>query len=334
MIWFPRIHREIVTLTQNCKPCIKIGKNLKPKIPKSKLANLPPLNEPNEEIQMDFAGPILDEQNNDSYILASVDRFSRYPNAKLYHNCDTDTAIKYLEKFIKFHGMPRNIRCDQAQAFKSRQFEIFCNNHNIKLILAPAGDHRANELIERLIQTIKRRLSVLNNDPKWSQITLADKITEIFQEIKFIPNTTTKIAPFTAHFGRKLNTPISNITSRTSPKNLSYNEITKFHLDLDRNTRKNTVVRKNDSAIVNETKPRLMHFVACKTAREYNRNQEKKTIFVNRKETSQTFRAERPTGQTRRTNQHKRNPLPLATWTIPPTRHPRTKQQKSTSTKT
>ena len=27
LIWFPRIHREIVTLTQNCQPCIKIGKN-------------------------------------------------------------------------------------------------------------------------------------------------------------------------------------------------------------------------------------------------------------------------------------------------------------------
>ena len=25
LIWFPRIHREIVTLTQNCQPCIKIG---------------------------------------------------------------------------------------------------------------------------------------------------------------------------------------------------------------------------------------------------------------------------------------------------------------------
>ena len=125
LIWFPRIHREIVTLTQNCQPCIKIGKNLKPIIPKSKIANLPPLYEPNEEIQLDFAGPITDEQQKDSYILATVDRFSRYPHAKVYHNWDTDTAIEYLEKCIKFHGIPRNIRCDQAQAFKSRQFEIF-----------------------------------------------------------------------------------------------------------------------------------------------------------------------------------------------------------------
>ena len=35
IIWFPRNHREILTLTQNCQPCIEIGKNLKPVIPKS-----------------------------------------------------------------------------------------------------------------------------------------------------------------------------------------------------------------------------------------------------------------------------------------------------------
>ena len=413
LIWFQRIHREIVTLTQNCQPCIKIGKNLKPIIPKSKTTNLPPLYEPNEEIQLDFAGPISDEHQKDSYILASVDRYSRYPHAKVYHNCDTETAIEYIEKYIKFHGIPRNIRCDQAQAFKSRQFEIFCNNHNIKLILAPAGDHRANGMIERLIQTIKRRLSVLNTDPKWSKIKLADKIAEIIQEIKIIPNTTTRIPPFTAHFGRKHNTPLSNITTQTSSRNLSYNNIKNFYLDkkrglkqpmlkpdtiwnlesdsepeldiqilqpnneddssdqstlqnvkrkaikrknispikiipdklmvtfgdktttitntrkqiarktlarrapeprgtlrplwnkipdgtitnyspttltLDTDTRKNTVIRKNDLAIVNETRPGLMQFVACKTVREYNRKQEKikQFLLTEKKQAKQT----------------------------------------------
>ena len=46
-------------------------------------------------------------------------------------------------------------------------------------------------------------------------------------------------------------------------------------ITLDTNNRKNTVIRKNDLTIVNESKPRLIHLVACKTVREYNRNQEK-----------------------------------------------------------
>ena len=49
---------------------------------------------------------------------------------------------------------------------------------------------------------------------------------------------------------------------------------------LDTHNRNDTVIRKNDPAIVNETKPRLIHFVACKTVREYKRNQEKIKEFL------------------------------------------------------
>ena len=177
-------------------------------------------------------------------------------------------------------------------------------------------------------KAIKRKnISPIKIIPDKLMITFGDKTTSIINTRKQIAR---KTLARKARETRGTLKPLWNIIPDGTITKYSPTTIT-----LDKNTRKDTVVRKNDLAIVNETKPRLMHFVACKTVREYNRNQEKnKTIFVNRKETSQTVQAERPTGQTRRTNQHKRNPLPLATWTIPPTRHPRTKQQKSASTKT
>ena len=101
-------------------------------------------------------------------------------------------------------------------------------------MLAPVGDHRATGIIERLIQTMKRRLSVLNIDTNWPQVTLADKVAEIIQEIKLIPNTTAKIAPYTAHFGRKINTQLSNITTKPSQNNLTHNDIKSFYLDKKR----------------------------------------------------------------------------------------------------
>ena len=42
-------------------------------------------------------------------------------------------------------------------------------------------------------------------DNKWSKI-LANKISAIIENIKLIPNTTTKITPYEAHFSRKLST--------------------------------------------------------------------------------------------------------------------------------
>ena len=219
LIWYLPIHRDIVALAQRCKQCTKTGKNLKPITPKNKYTELPPLSEPNEEIQKDFAGP-LTNNNKDTYILVTVDRYSRYPHAEIYNNCDTDTAIDYLKDYIKLHGIPRSIKCDQAQAFKAKNFEIYCKDNNIRLILAPTGDHRGTGMVERLIQTIKRRLAAINVDNNWSKETLANKISAIIENIKLIPNTTTKITPFEAHFGSKHTNKQRRHTSKQEKPNI------------------------------------------------------------------------------------------------------------------
>ena len=196
------------------------------------MGDLPKLNEPNEEIQMDFAGPIpYKNSTQKNYILVTVDRLSRFPHAETFHNCDTETAIDYLEKYCKLHGIPRSIRCDLAQAFKAKEFDIFCKNKNIKLILAPAGDHRSTGMVERLIQTIKRCLAVLDIDPNWSSETLSSRLANIIENIRLIPNRTTKITPFEAHFGRKPNTALSNMLTKPSIKNLSYHKLKSRCLD-------------------------------------------------------------------------------------------------------
>ena len=86
-------------------------------------------------------------------------------------------------------------------------------------------------MVERLIQTIKRRIAAINVDNNWSKEILASKISSIIENIKLIPNTTTKITPFEAHFGRKPNTQTSNIVTHPNKKNLTYNNINKFCLD-------------------------------------------------------------------------------------------------------
>ena len=78
----------------------------------------------------------------------------------------------------------------------AKQFEVFCKNRNIKLILAPAGDHRRTGMVERLIQTLKRRLAVLDIDPMWSSETLSSRIASVIEKIRLIANKTTKVTPF------------------------------------------------------------------------------------------------------------------------------------------
>ena len=61
-------------------------------------------------------------------------------------------------------------------------------------------------------------------------------------------------------------------------------------ITVDTPLRKNTVIRKSDIAIATETKPRLIHMVACKTVSEYKRNQEKIRKFCSEEARNNTSR--------------------------------------------
>ena len=86
-------------------------------------------------------------------------------------------------------------------------------------------------MVKRLTQTLKRRHATMNIDPIWDNTTIAEKIPEIFESIRLIPNRVTKIPPSEAHFGRPKNTELSNLLTNTNSNNLTYNNIKCFYLD-------------------------------------------------------------------------------------------------------
>ena len=86
-------------------------------------------------------------------------------------------------------------------------------------------------MVERLIQTIKRKLGVMTIDRLWSSEGISTIVASLIQIIRLIPNRITKIAPFEAHFGRKPNTGLSNIATKPSKQNLSYKQIKNFASD-------------------------------------------------------------------------------------------------------
>ena len=62
---------------------------------------------------------------------------------------------------------------------------------------------------------------------------LENSLKAIVQRLRISKQKTINTTPFEAHFGRKCNTPISNITTNSNSKNLNYNAIIKYYLDED-----------------------------------------------------------------------------------------------------
>ena len=231
-IWWPYIHRDILAKASECKACTEIGKNLKSVISHRKWAPLPKCSEPNDEIQIDFGGPILNEKGIEHYFFTSIDRYSKYTTAEIVNNASGPNVLKFLNKYINQHGVPRTIRLDQARCFTGKKFETFCTENNITPIYAPANDHRAIGLVERIIQTIKRQLSCMKSQFN-KKFDLENSLKAIIKRLGISKQKTINTTPFEAHFGRKCNTPISNINTKSNSKNLNYNATIKYYLDED-----------------------------------------------------------------------------------------------------
>ena len=103
---------------------------------------------------------------------------------------------------------------------------------NITLIPAPANDHRAVGLVERLISTIKQHLACIKEANKeLNSFTIKAALKSILYQLRICKHRTTKLSPFESHFERKANTPLSNISTQPRHSDLSYDKTLNHYID-------------------------------------------------------------------------------------------------------
>ena len=230
--WWPYMHRDIISKTAKCNHWVKIVKNLKSIFPASKWAPLKLCKVPKEEIQIDFGGFIYSEKNQEVYVLACKDRFSKFPTAEVFDRANSDNILRFIQEYVLLHGIPRSIRLDQARCQTGHQIKAFRSQKNTQLIEASIHDHRAIGLVERLNQTIKNRLACIKTAAQ-NQFNLKASINSIIYQLRICRQKTINISPFEAHFGRKANTPLSNISTEPDTNSLTYKRILNKYLVLE-----------------------------------------------------------------------------------------------------
>ena len=208
--WWPGLHRETGEKAENFPSCRASGKNLTTQLPSTEKNNLEILSETNQEIQLDFVGPIKSKTRGDVYILVAVDRFSKWPTAQICKKTDSRTVLKFLTKYCSNNGTPRSIRTDNGRCFKSSEFKEFCNQENIKRIRCTPNLHTGTGQVERTIRTIKS----LTRANMADGLTFEEKVNLAIKTIRQTPHSKLNMTPFQIHFGRKPRTAITNLIGR------------------------------------------------------------------------------------------------------------------------
>ena len=131
-----------------------------------------------------------------------------------------------MTSYIDTHGIPESIRSDQFSGFKGKTLKKFYSELNIEQKFCPVGDHRGCGLVERTIQTIKRRLGVMLLEENNKSTKLCLSI--IMRDLRWNKQKTIQVCPFQAHFGRLPKTEFKIVRDRF----LTYSDyLDKQHLE-------------------------------------------------------------------------------------------------------
>ena len=77
------------------------GKNLKYQLPKKHYGKLEKLTKPEQELQIDFTGNINNNKTSgENQILIAVDRFSKWPTAKLCKTTEVKEVLHFLNNLF------------------------------------------------------------------------------------------------------------------------------------------------------------------------------------------------------------------------------------------
>ena len=186
--WWPKLTKEMQNKCDECIPCNLAGKSIKTQSPMSEINYLPPADKLNQEIQLDFIGPIRFKQRR-LFILVSMTG-GMYMRGTSRKNCKNFSGTIFFTKWQ--NCIPQTIRTEKGTAFTGNEFRSTCKKRSIKLIYGTLYIHTATGLVERGIKTLKDLMRTNLED----KCTVSEELSRSLTVMRTTVHSSIKETPF------------------------------------------------------------------------------------------------------------------------------------------
>ena len=196
-VWWPNISQDIKDMVSKCKHCIE-------KKPTQRKEPLLPSELPDRPFQK--VGVDLCEYKKESYLVME-DYYSRYLEILYLPHTTSQTVIGKLKTCFARYGIPNMVVSDNAQQFKSREFQKFSEEWNFNHVTSSPRFPQSNGKAERAVKTAKE---ILSQDDSLLAI-LAYRSTPLVE---------LGISPAELAFGRKIRNTLPCLPHTLEPKQI------------------------------------------------------------------------------------------------------------------
>ncbi len=168
-VWWPGINSEVKKYVTSCHTCQTSADNQR----REPMLSYEIPTAPGLVVGSDFF-----DCGADQYVIF-VDLFSTWIEFFKVGTKDTKNLKKALRIYMTRNGIPRVFTSDQGSAFRSQEFEKFCDEFGIKRVDGSAKHERGNAHAEAAVKKIKKLLTRCGNEDELVKAILAWHQTEV-----------------------------------------------------------------------------------------------------------------------------------------------------------
>ena len=155
---FKNSSKKIEEFIKNCSICSKAKGFVKQKSCSPIVSNAV-----NDLWEMDLIGPLSPSRWGHRYILTIIDTFSRRAEAFAIRDKSAETVLNFLKVVTNMWGFPKKLLSDNGLEFKNCLMGNYCESKGIELKHGSPYNPETQGSIERLNQTITRKLKKMTN---------------------------------------------------------------------------------------------------------------------------------------------------------------------------
>ena len=145
------------------------------------------------EVSIDFYGPIY--PTND-YLMVLIDEYSRFPMVQSIKSTSAKAVTNHLDTIFGIFGIPSKIRSDNGPPFNSKEFQNFVEFMGINHRLITPEWPRANGMVERFMQNLKKVIQTSKID----KVHWKTRLSEFLRNYRATPHATTNQSPSSLFF--------------------------------------------------------------------------------------------------------------------------------------
>lgn len=199
--WWPTMADDVHDFVKSCTIC-QARKAVRARTPGEMESFV--TTHPMQMLAVDCLGPLPASIRQKEHVIVAVDVFTRLIEAKAVKNIQGATCARFLATVFARFGAPKCLVSDNAPSFCNQHVNRLISRYKIEHRKAAASHHTGNAMVERVIQSLQEKLSLITHDPASASNWESALPVAIFS-LNSTTHSSTGFSGFELMFGRRQN---------------------------------------------------------------------------------------------------------------------------------